>query len=101
MLASLSFFSKKLLSAETHYSTFDRELLAINATIHHFHLMLEDRQFILLTDHKPLCHSLGMLSAPWPAWQQQHLAYISEFTQDIWHVPGKDNARPWQGQCPC
>ena len=32
----LSFFSKKLSPAETRYSAFDRELLAIYATIRHF-----------------------------------------------------------------
>ena len=81
--APLSFFSKMLLSAETCYSAFDRKLLAVYSTICHFHLMLEGRQVFVLTHHKPLCHSLGRLSAPWSAPQQQHLAYISELTQDI------------------
>ena len=81
--APLSFFSKMLLSAETRYSAFDRKLLAVYSTICHFHLMLEGRQVFVLTHHKPLCHSLGRLSAPWSAPQQQHLAYISELTQDI------------------
>jgi len=37
----LSFFSKKLSSAEAKYSTFDRELLAIYLAIKHFQHMLE------------------------------------------------------------
>ena len=90
--APLSFFSKKLWPAETRYSAFDRELLAVYSAICHFCLMLEVRQFFVLTDHKPLCHALGRLSAPWSAQQQRHMAYISEFTQDIQHVPVVDNA---------
>ncbi len=37
----LSFFSKRLSSAERNYSTYDRELLAINASIKHFQDLLE------------------------------------------------------------
>ena len=62
--APLSFSSKKLSLAETRYSAFNRELLAVYSAIRHFHLMLEGRQFFVLTDHKPYCHALGPLSAP-------------------------------------
>ena len=50
----LSFFSKKLTPAETRYSTFDCELLAVYATIRHFRHNLEGRYFFVNTDHKPL-----------------------------------------------
>ena len=50
----LSFFSKKLTPAETRYSAFDRELLAVYATIRHFRHNLEGRYFFVNTDHKPL-----------------------------------------------
>ena len=72
-LAPLSFFSKNLSSAETHYSAFNRELLAVYAAIHNFLLMLEGREFFVLTDHKPLCHALGRLSTPWSS-------------NGIWHI---------------
>ena len=51
--APLSLFSKKLTPAETDYSTFERELLAVYAAIRHFWLMLEGREFFVLIDHKP------------------------------------------------
>ena len=40
MWQPLSFFSKKLNPAETRYSAFDRELLAVYATIKHFRLII-------------------------------------------------------------
>ena len=36
----------------------DRELLAVYSTICHFRLILEEREFFILTDHKPLCLSV-------------------------------------------
>jgi len=50
----LSFFSRKLTSAQRNYSAYDRELLAIYAAIKHFHFMLEGRNFFVLTDHKSI-----------------------------------------------
>ena len=81
--APLSFYSKKLMPAETRYLAFDRELLAVYSAIRHFRLMPEGRRFYVLTDHKPLCDALLRVSAPWSARQQRHLSFISEFTQDI------------------
>ena len=52
----LSFFSKKLSPAETRYSAFDREFLAVYATIRHFRHNLEGRIFFVNTDHKPLTY---------------------------------------------
>ena len=50
----LSFFSKKLSPAETPYSAFKKELLAVYAMIRHFGHNLEGRDFFVHTDHKPL-----------------------------------------------
>ena len=50
----ISFFSKKLCHAETNYSTFDRELLAIYLAVRHFQHFVEGRTFHINTDHKPL-----------------------------------------------
>lgn len=50
----LAFFSKKLSPAETRYSTFDRELLAMYLSVKHFRYFVEGREFILYTDNKPL-----------------------------------------------
>ena len=49
----ISFFSRKMTPAETRYSTFDRELLAVYLAIKHFRHFLEGRHFHVLTEHKP------------------------------------------------
>jgi len=87
----LGFFSKKLDKAQTNYSAFDRELLALYLGIRHFRWALEGRRFSVQTDHKPLTFALHRLSDAWSARQQRQLSYVAEFTSTIEHVPGKTN----------
>lgn len=87
----LSYFSKKLTPAETRYSTFDRELLAIFLAIKRFRHFLEGRQFFVLTDHKPLTYALTSNSDSCLPRQARHLDFISQFTTDIRHVKGNLN----------
>ena len=58
----ISYFSKKLRPAETRYSTFDRELLAVYLAIKHFRHFVEGRDFHVATDHKPLTFALATAS---------------------------------------
>ena len=87
----ISFFSRKLSPAETRYSTFDRELLAIYLSIKHFRHFLEGRTFHVLTDHKPLTYALNTRSDRYSPRQARHLDFISQFTSTIRHVHGMDN----------
>ena len=87
----LAFFSLKLKSAETRYSTFGRELLAIYLTIRHFRHALEGRQFHVMTDHKPLTRAFDAKQDRYSPREIRHLDYISQFTTDIRHIKGKDN----------
>ena len=87
----LAFFSKQLSTAESKYSTFDRELLAIHQAVRHFRYFIEGRAFAVHTDHKPLTFAMGKVSETWSARQQRHLAAISEYTTDIRHIAGTDN----------
>ena len=89
--APMAFFSRKLTAAEAKYSAFDRELLAAYSAIRHFRFLLEGRDFELFTDHKPLTTALFRTSPPWSARQQRHLAFISEFTSKLTHLPGSEN----------
>ena len=54
----LAFFSKKLSSAKSKYSGFDRELLAAYSDVRHFRFLINAHEFTLLTDQKPLTLAL-------------------------------------------
>ena len=87
----ISFFSKKMTPAETRYSAFDRELLAVYLAIRRFRHLLEGRHFHVLTDHKPLTYALNTCSDRHSPRQARQLDYISQFTSTIRHVHGLDN----------
>ncbi len=87
----ISFFSRKLTPAETRYSAFDKELLAIYLAIQHFRHFLEGRPFQVLTDHKPLTFALNSRSDHHSPRQARQLDYISQFTPAIRHTRGLDN----------
>ena len=87
----LSFFSKKLTPAETRYSAFDRELLAVYATIRHFRHNLEGRYFFVNTDHKPLTLVMSSVTERPSLQQTRQLAFIAKFTTDIRYVKGETN----------
>ncbi|BHF73832.1 hypothetical protein SprV_0401691600 [Sparganum proliferum] len=90
-LQPLAFFSQKLQPAQTRYSTFSRELLAIYLTIRHFRHLLEGSDFSVHTDHKPLTYALKAKSDRYSPREVHHLDYISQFTADIRYVRGSDN----------
>lgn len=87
----IAFFSKRLQPAETRYSTFGRELLAIYLAIRHFRHFLEGRQFCIFTDHKPLTYAFNATPDRYSPREVRHLDYISQFTTDIRHIQGKEN----------
>nr|VZI38242.1 unnamed protein product [Spirometra erinaceieuropaei] len=87
----LAFFSKKLLPAETRYSTFGRELLAINLAVKHFRHFVKGRDFTVFTDHKPLSFALSSHSDKYNPREIAQLDYISQFTTDIPHIDGTRN----------
>ena len=87
----ISFFSQKMTTAETHYSTFNRELLAEYLVIKHFCHFLEGRQFHVFTDHKPLNFALNTCSDRHSQHQARQLDYISQFTTNIRHIHGADS----------
>ena len=87
----LAFFSRKLSKAELNYSAYDRELLAIRASIHHFRHFLEGRPFTVWTDHRPLTFALEQKAERHSSRQARALSFISEFTSDIRHIKGEAN----------
>nr|VZI02162.1 unnamed protein product [Spirometra erinaceieuropaei] len=91
VLQPLAFFSKKLSPAETRYSVFGRELLAVYLSIRHFRHFLEGREIVVLTDHKPLVFALRASPDRYSPRDIRHLDFISKFSCDIQHVHGKEN----------
>lgn len=87
----LAFFSRKLSPSQAKYSPYDRELLAIYEAIKYFRHMVEARHFTVYTDHKPLSYAFSERKSNCSPRQYRHLDYISQFTTDIKHIPGKDN----------
>lgn len=86
----LMFFSKKLKDSQTHYSTFDKELLAIYLAIKHFQYLLEGRSFTTFSDHKPLSHAFSTKAERSPI-QKRFLSFISQFSTEIKYIPGDQN----------
>lgn len=87
----LGFFSKKFTTTQTKYSTYDRELTAMFLGLKHFRDILEGRVFHILTDHKPLTSSLKQRPEKASPRQVNYLSFISQYTSDIRHVPGREN----------
>lgn len=87
----LGFYSKQLSEAQKGYSTYDRELLAAYSSIKYFKHLLEGRNFVLFTDHKPLTFALQQKLDKATPRQVRHLSLIGQYTTDIRHVSGAQN----------
>ncbi|BHF80129.1 hypothetical protein SprV_0702325300 [Sparganum proliferum] len=83
--------SSAVSDAETRYSTFGRELLAIYLAVKHFRHFLEGQEFTIFTDHKPLTFAIHSRSDKLSPREIRHLDYISQFTSDIRHIDGSRN----------
>lgn len=81
--------SKKLKPPEPRYSTFDRELVAVYLAIKHFRHFIE---FHIRTDHRPLTFALSARTDHHSPRQICQLDFISQFTSDLRHIKGSENA---------
>lgn len=90
-LEPLGFYSKRMTEAQRRYSTYDRELLAIYQSIRHFKHLIEGRQCIIHTDHKPLTFAFAQNPDKASPRQLRHLDLIGQYTTDIRYIAGKDN----------
>lgn len=55
----IQYYSKTLNDAQTRYSTIEKELLAIIMAVEAFRHYVYGREFLIITDHKPLCFLFG------------------------------------------
>ena len=72
----IAFFSKTLKQQETRYSTFDHKLLAVYLAIKHFQYFIEECQFHVSTNHRPLIYALQSHSDKYTPRQLRHLDVI-------------------------
>jgi hypothetical protein len=85
----LAYFSRKLHGAETRYSTYDKELLAIRDALKHWRYYLLGRHTTISTDHASLRH---MLSQPKLSQRQMRaLEDMMEYDFDVEYLPGAKN----------
>jgi hypothetical protein len=78
-------------SAQRKYSVYDRELLAIYTTVKRFRHAIGGRDFMILTDHKPLTYAFNQNLDKCSPRQYRHLDYIGQFTTDMRYKRGLDN----------
>ncbi|QQP40363.1 Uncharacterized protein FKW44_014377, partial [Caligus rogercresseyi] len=70
---------------------FARELLAVRDVSRHFNHLIEGRETICFTDHKPLVASQFAKNPKWPAKYFRYFSEINERGIILRHISGKDN----------
>ena len=91
-LQLLAYFLRQLKPAEQRYSTFAHEFLAMYLAVKHFQHSLEGRQFVIYTDYHPLNFALRSKPDKYSPCETRHLDFVSQFTNDIRHISGEQNA---------
>ena len=86
----ISFFSKKLLSPQQNYSTFERECLAVVAAVTHFRVNLLARPFVLRTDDKALTWLFSKKLRP-SARISSWIATLLEYPIVVEYIKGTEN----------
>ena len=73
----LAIFLRKFASAQLRYSAYDRELSAIYEAIKFFRYFLEERNYKIVTDHKPLVYAFPQGADKASPRQSRQLAFLS------------------------
>ena len=60
--------------------------------VKHFQHSLEGRQFVIYTDHRPLTFALRSKPDKYSPRETRHLDFVLQFTNDIRHISGEQNA---------
>ena len=91
----IAFASRTLTSSESHYAQIEKKALSIVFGVKRFHTYLYGRQFILLTDHKPLCTIFGPKKGVPPlaaARLQRWAVLLSAYRYDICYKSTQEQA---------
>ncbi|CAC5391313.1 unnamed protein product [Mytilus coruscus] len=87
----VTFASRTLTDVEQRYSQTEREALAVVWGCERFHLYLYGKEFILVTDHKPLEVIYSPKSKP-PARIERWAMRLQPYTFKVKYKPGPQNA---------
>lgn len=87
----LGFFSAKLTDRQQQWPTYDRELLALYRATENFQHVIEGREVIFATDHKPLLNIFNRRQPHKLQRRSDMIDYLSQFTSEIHHVAGLTN----------
>ena len=87
----IGFFSKKLSQQQCKYSTFDRELLAAYSAVLYFKHLIEGRNVVILTDHKPLCNAFLSKNPSKSDRQQRQISVLTEYVTQVLYIRGEHN----------
>nr|XP_012151327.1 PREDICTED: uncharacterized protein LOC105663898 [Megachile rotundata] len=86
----VAYASRVLNDAEINYSTIEKELLAILFVVEHFRPYLYGRQFMLITDHRPLVwlHNVKNPASKIMRWRIR----LNEYDYTVVYKPGRVDA---------
>lgn len=90
-LQPLGFYSTKLSEREARYKVYDRELFAIFRAVKYFSHLIEGRELIILTDHKPLTHAFEQKSDHACDRVARQLEEICRHSTRIVYISGEEN----------
>ena len=87
----LGYWSKHFKKEQVRWSTFERELYAVQQGLRHFRSEVEGRHVVVWTDHQPLVYAVKAESLPHLDKCHRQLIEIAQYTTDVRHLPGKIN----------
>lgn len=90
----IAYASRTLSQAEVKYAQIEREALAIVFAVRKFHQYIYGKEFVLVTDHKPLCtifgHDKGIPTLA-AARMQRWAIILGAYQYKIEYIPGSEN----------
>ena len=92
MWKPVRYFSKHLPPDKRKWTTYRREVYAIQQSIRHFIEEIDGRELICFTDHRPICSAFKSTTVHHDVVAQNQLQEISLWTQDIRFLAGKVNS---------
>ena len=88
---AVRYLSRKLLDAETRYSTTEKEYLAIIHALRAFKVYVLGKEVTICTDHQPLTHMIRKSGESHSARVKRWAAELQAFDLKVKYIPGENN----------